>query len=250
MDSFDVMLALVIGNPDSLTVTNPERERENLGFLEEGKLGAALLAMPISQRATDLIIACEITNDQIYNRRYVHPTWPGGMSGVTVGIGYDLGYVSAQQLALDWAGNLSVADISALSRVCGVQGTEADRLVSQVSTVSVPLPAARKVFQNSTLSKTTSLTVSSLPNCDKLSPDCLGALVSLVYNRGPSFRKAGDRYAEMRQILFDMNTMSFADIPTQIRSMARLWVNDPGARGLVTRRELEATLFHDGLPKV
>jgi hypothetical protein len=51
----------------------------------------------------------------------------------------------------------------------------------------------------------------------------------------------------MRQILSDMQAMNFADNPRQIRSMARLWVDDPGARGLVTRRELEATLFQDGL---
>jgi hypothetical protein len=169
------------------------------------------------------------------------------MSGVTVGIGYDLGYVSRQQLALDWQGSLPAADISALGDVCEIQGMSASKLLSQVSTVCVPFPDAMQVFQSSTLPNKTRQTMRSLPNCNKLSPDCLGALVSLVYNRGASFEKAGDRYTEMRQILSDMQAMNFADIPRQIRSMARLWVDDPGARGLVTRRELEATLFQDGL---
>jgi GH24 family phage-related lysozyme (muramidase) len=36
-------------------------------------------------------------------------------------------------------------------------------------------------------------------------------------------------------------------IPAQIRSMSRLWANQPGMEGLVIRRNLEAALFEKGL---
>jgi GH24 family phage-related lysozyme (muramidase) len=36
-------------------------------------------------------------------------------------------------------------------------------------------------------------------------------------------------------------------IPAEIRSMARLWANEPGMAGLVIRRNLEAALFEKGL---
>ena len=48
-----------------------------------------------------------------------------------------------------------------------------------------------------------------LPNTAQLSQDSLGALVSLTYNRGASFGKAGDRYVEMRSIRQRMQAREF-----------------------------------------
>jgi GH24 family phage-related lysozyme (muramidase) len=81
-------------------------------------------------------------------------------------------------------------------------------------------------------------------NTSLLSPDCLGALVSLTYNRGPSFGNPGDRYIEMRNIKKLVETKRFADIPAEFRKMKRLW---PGTSGLQIRREREAVLFEHGL---
>lgn len=63
----------------------------------------------------------------------------------------------------------------------------------------------------------------------------------------PSFGAQGDRYTEMRAIAADVANGNLADIPTQIRSMKRLWANQPNLQGLVRRRELEALLFEEGL---
>jgi GH24 family phage-related lysozyme (muramidase) len=116
-----------------------------------------------------------------------------------------------------------------------------------VTGVSVPFSAASAVFQQTSVPRTTAETANALPGSDALSPDCMGALVSLVYNRGPSFSADGDRYTEMRAIKTDVMQKRFADIPAQLRSMKRLWAGDPNAAGLVRRRELEALLFEQGL---
>jgi hypothetical protein len=86
----------------------------------------------------------------------------------------------------------------------------------------------------------------ALPNCDKLSPDCFGALVSLAYNRGASFSLAGERYAEMRAIKAHMAAGEFSKIPGEFRSMKRLWMT-PSVRGVAARRDHEALLFQKGL---
>jgi hypothetical protein len=51
----------------------------------------------------------------------------------------------------------------------------------------------------------------------------------------------------MREIYDLMLNRNFAAIPGKIREMKRLWRDDPQARGLLARRELEALLFEQGL---
>lgn len=87
------------------------------------------------------------------------------------------------------------------------------------------------------------LVQNALPNTNMLSPDRLGALVSLAYNRGPSFSARGPRYQEMRVIRQAMVAQNFDAIPQQFRAMKRLWPNVPG---LQIRREREAVLFERG----
>lgn len=57
----------------------------------------------LSDRAVDMIIRYETGGKAYYVKKLVRPTWPGGDSGVTIGIGYDLGYYSAAQIRSDWA---------------------------------------------------------------------------------------------------------------------------------------------------
>jgi GH24 family phage-related lysozyme (muramidase) len=80
-----------------------------------------------------------------------------------------------------------------------------------------------------------------------LSADSLGALVSLVYNRGASFFDTGNRYREMYAIRQRMEAKEFAKIPAEFRAMKRLWSGKRNMAGLVRRRELEAVLFEAGV---
>ena len=45
-----------------------------------------------------------MTGEQAYTKKYRKPVWPKGQSGVTIGIGYDVGYASKPQLRADWGG--------------------------------------------------------------------------------------------------------------------------------------------------
>jgi hypothetical protein len=91
-----------------------------------------------------------------------------------------------------------------------------------------------------------------LSNTGELSADSLGALVSLIYNRGASFSisEANDptgRFREMRNIKGHMANKAFDQIPGELLAMRRLWLGVPDMRGVVLRREAEAALFKQGL---
>jgi hypothetical protein len=203
------------------------------------------VVLTISQKAIDLIIREEVSSEAVYRKKYTRPEWPGVQSGVTIGIGYDVGYSTPARLRADWNGRIPAVTIDALSRACGVTGGSAQSLTQQLrSQVFVPWEAAISNFEDVVLPRWIKTVTDKLPNCDKLPADCLGALVSLAYNRGPSFGNAGDRYKEMRAIKALMASKDFAGIPAQFRSMKRLW---PTVPGLQKRREREAQLFEQGL---
>lgn len=203
----------------------------------------------ISQAAIDLIVAEEVSSKKTYEARYQHPEWPGGGSGITIGIGYDVGagVKSKDQLHADWDGHIPADMVAALEPCIGVTGERAHALLQRVrSRVSVPWDAAMAVFEQVDVPRWHKTCAGKLPNFESLSPDCRGALVSLAYNRGPSFDQAGERYREMRAIKAHMAAKEFSKIPAEFRSMKRLWPNK-SMRGLVLRREHEAVLFEKGL---
>ena len=210
--------------------------------------------MGISQKAVDLIIAHEITNEKRYELRYRRPIWPGVQSGATIGIGYDLGHTDAKTIRADWEGKVPDAMLEAMLSCVGLVGpTDGQRATNRVKhLIDIPYALARQVFDECVMPRWEANLAKQLPNTDKLSGDCRGVLVSLVYNRGFSFRKPRqpgvqvDRYTEMRSILKHMQDRNFAAIPAEIRSMKRLW--DPAtAAGLLRRRDEEADLFEAGL---
>lgn len=198
----------------------------------------------ISQKAIDLIVFFEVSSPALYEKKYRKPTWPGGRSGVTIGIGYDVGYAQGQ-LVSDWTGKIPGPMIQALQQAVGVRGSAASGLARQLAaSVDVPLAAAMSVFHDRDIPRWVKKVQDQLENCNLLDKDCLGALVSLAYNRGASFSLAGPRYAEMRDIKMHMKNREFRLIPDDIRHMKRLWQTVPG---LQTRREKEAQLFEQGL---
>jgi hypothetical protein len=201
----------------------------------------------ISQKAIDLIVAFEVSSKDIYQRKYQGVTRPGGASGITIGIGYDVGYVSVANLKEDWAGYMSDSDIALLSRACGVTGSRANALLRPLSSIRIPWDPAYTQFLKNVVPVYVAATLNSLPNANVLSDDSLGALVSLVYNRGPSFELSGDRYSEMRAIKRLCIIKSFKTIGDQIEHMSRLWTT-PDVIGVARRRHLEKLLYNEGNP--
>ena len=254
-DFNDLLDRLITKRPALLTSGARERESAYVNLLLSGGRGPRPNYPPpnrsISGDAERLIVACEVGNQNRYQRLYQHPTWPKGRSGVTIGIGYDVGYVDREALHADWGAFLSDQVIGALARGCGITGRAARRIAGSLrNEVKVPWNAADQQFHRSTLPLYVSQTLDRnfLPGVERLrSDDCLGALVSLVFNRGPSFKLDGERYREMRAIRLHIVRGDFQRVPGELRSMRRLWANDPDAQGLVERRELEARLFERGL---
>jgi len=196
-----------------------------------------------SPAALDLIVNAEIGSEANYNATECHPTWPGADSGVTIGIGYDLGMGSEAQFRADWAGLLPDAVMDSLATCCGVHGPVARAMAQYRAGLTIPIDAARSVFLARSIPKAIADTLRVYPTAGDLSPDSFGALVSLVFNRGTSLD--GDRRREMMQIAKALPTHPEL-VPDLIRSMKRLWIGQ-GVDGLLARRDAEADLFAQGL---
>ena len=198
-----------------------------------------------SKAAIDLIVESEVTSKGYYEKHYRKPEWPGGASGITIAVGYDLGFANEAKLRNDWTGKISDDMIDALIKYAGLTGEHAHaELAAAREEIDIPWEAAYDVFENIDMPDWSAKVKKALPNTDKLSEDSFGALVSLAYNRGASFSKDGDRYKEMREIKENMANETFDQIPDCFREMKRLW---PNVRGLQDRRDAEANLFEKGL---
>jgi GH24 family phage-related lysozyme (muramidase) len=186
---------------------------------------------PLSQKALALIFDYEGLDQP--------GEWPGGASGVTIGIGYDLGYVTSDEFDSDWKDCLREEDCQALAAVIGFKGNDAKARASQVAHIRLTSDQARRVFVERSVPNYQKLTAQAFPGFDKLPADAQGALVSLVYNRGAGMN--GDSRREMRAVRDAVAKGDLKEIANQIRAMKRLWVNT-NLTGLVKRREAEAQL--------
>lgn len=200
----------------------------------------------VSNSARSLIVACEVTSEANYRSRLESPIWPGGQSGVTIGIGYDLGYASASTFRSDWGSLIPKNSMDRLVKSCGLTGQAAAQQVKELHVHKVGWPESNTQF-DAYLQYVAGQTEDTFLNCNHLAPDSFGALVSLIYNRGASLSRRSGRRREMLEIYDLMLKRDFAAVPAKIREMKRLWKDDPQARGLLARRELEALLFEQGL---
>jgi hypothetical protein len=200
----------------------------------------------ISERAFKLILKHEVGGGEDYYRRFLSkPSYPGGASGVTIGIGYDLGYNTLQQFKHDWERLLPKRDFDALASTLGKRSKQAAIQIRNLRGVEITWEAAREVFISSTLPRFIEQTLRVFPDSDKkLPPDAFGALVSLVFNRGSSV--AGPTRQEMlnirRALLGEIKVENLQSyIAKEIVGMKRLWVGR-GLDGLLRRRDEEAAM--------
>jgi GH24 family phage-related lysozyme (muramidase) len=191
---------------------------------------------PLSARAVELIAKSE---------GFDQPgKWPGYKSGITIGVGYDLGHMTREQLYKDWQGKIPDAQLARLSSAIGLKGQSARAAAGQFRDIQIPKNAALDVFHTSTLPSYYKQACKAFPGMDRLPPDAQGSLTSLVFNRGASM--SGDRRTEMRQIrgaVQNYQGQSSLDyMADRIRSMKRLWAGQ-GVDGLLTRRDNEAAML-------
>lgn len=202
----------------------------------------------IPQQCMDFIVAEETGGQAYYNKIACRPVWPGGQSGLTIGVGYDLGQQTLSGFQQDWGGVLAAADVSALSAAIGIKGgsdaanAQLQALVKQLAGINISWAAANQVFETDTLPTYEKRTIAAFPGVDRLNGLCLGAMVSLVYNRGASL--TGSSRTEMQTIHDLIAAGNPAGVPDQFRAMKRLW---PTVPGLQKRRDAEADMFQQGL---
>lgn len=193
--------------------------------------------MNIDNNGIKFIVDLETGGEDEYNS---HPEWPGEQSGVTIGIGYDLGYNSSTEISREWAEHVSRADLARLVACAGIKGEAALGLLPAVRDIEITWDSAMDVFRDVTLTKFYLQMLRIYPQADELHPNQTAALLSLVFNRGSSLN--GDRRTEMLAIQSALKTGNLASVPNLFRQMERLW---PNTKGLRLRRHAEADLFAD-----
>lgn len=209
--------------------------------------------LKISNRAAQLIVSAEVTSPTVYTKRYQGPIWPKGQSGVTVGVGYDIGYTIPEQFWSDWKPFLSPEALDRLMIGCETTGDEAELLLEALGDIAIPWDIAYRQFMQRQLPREIGLAERTLPNFAQLPEDCRGAIVSLTYNRGtagfqaPPLDEPEGRRKEMKAIYDLMAAGAFEAIPELFLQMRRLWQDNPAMAGVVLRREAEAALFQIGL---
>jgi hypothetical protein len=205
----------------------------------------------LSKKSLDLILEFEVGGgENYYNKFLKNPVWPGEQSGVTIGVGYDLGYVNKTEFSEDWK-DLPKEIFDRLYKVVGIKGYNAKNLIRGLKDITIPWDLSVKVFNNKTVTKFYNLTRQTFPNFDNLPEDAKGGLVSLVFNRGAALE--GDRRREMKLIrdgmklvsTFDQKALTF--IANQIRNMKRIWAGGSIEKGMSRRRDAEAKIIEDSL---
>jgi GH24 family phage-related lysozyme (muramidase) len=234
-------------------VTTVLHGRELDGFIHSGLLTAEAVAV------TDPVITAPSNSDVTVSEKALQmiirfegmdqpAKWPGNSSGISLGRGYDLGFVSADEFRSDWENHLTADQIKRLAKAIGKTGSAAKNLAAQFSDIRIQVAAADAVFVKATLPKFKHTTGKAFPRMTLLHPDAQGALVSLVFNRGAAMQ--GDRRREMREV---RDAVASTTLPTEeklrsiaasILSMKRLW---PDTLGLRRRRDAEAKLVEEAI---
>src|SRR5437870_12325652 len=84
---------------------------------------------PISDKARDLIFKFEDLDQP--------GEWPGGESGITIGIGYDLGFATPKQFEDDWSDCLPTGDCDTLKGVLGLTGAKAKAIAASLKAIQI-----------------------------------------------------------------------------------------------------------------
>ena len=188
-----------------------------------------------SQKAIRLILDSE--------GMHYKPEWPGTSSGITIGIGYDLGYQTVDGFESDWGNYLVRSQIERLRGVVGLREQKARSRVAELADIKIRRVDAEEVFLKRSIPVYYERARQAFAGLEQLPPDAQGAILSLVYNRGTSMidKPGDDRRKEMRAIRDSVARQDLQGIAVQLRCMKRLW--DPKkAGGLLVRRDAEAAL--------
>lgn len=201
--------------------------------------------VPISDGAITLLVNTEIGSEAMYRRRFTRPVWPGGASGVTIGVGVDLGQMRQDEIRYDWEQH---PQLDALLPAAGFQGEQARLLTAHMQDVITEFPLALDVFLRNDVLQYYRMSVRAYPGMEALGLNAQGVLVSLTFNRGgviPKTCTPGSSRYEMCMIRDECvpePATAGACIARWLRTMKRVWAGKKIERGMRSRREQEAKL--------
>ena len=198
--------------------------------------------LTISKASKDLIIYYEVGGASYYASQLERPTVPPGASGVTIGVGYDLGYNNATQIQNDWGGKIPQAQVDRLKGVAGLTQSRAKSALPRVRDIRIPWAVALDVYDVKTVPRFANLTVSAYPGILNMNPDIQGVTLSTSFNRGTSF--TGDRRRELTWTHNDVKVGKTENLSSYQLQMRRLW---PTIRGLQRRYTAHAGLIAKSL---
>jgi hypothetical protein len=184
------------------------------------------------------IVEWETGGPRYYNRYLTTPLNPvNDASGLTVGVGYDLGYYTPDQIRADWKGYIPEDDIEKLASVSGLKGREAAGKHRGVVGVTISYEVALAQFTKVTLPIWLMKAYKLWPNFDALNDRQKTALVSLTFNRGTSL--VGSTRSEMKEVHDNLERGNTRPVAGLIKQMA---LRSP-LKGVQLRRKQEGELF-------
>jgi hypothetical protein len=178
-----------------------------------------------------------------------HPYWPQGTSGVTLGVGWDLGYHSRTELRGTWAA-LGADTLARLEEAAGRKGRAAQALIPRLRSIEIPRSLSIQVLIRSLNDHYIPFVAQLFPGLERLPTEVQVVFISVVFNRGaslghdPDWRTAEevDRRWEMRRMRDDVERADMFAIYAHLGTMKRLWETS-GPRGLRLRRRDEQALI-------
>jgi len=195
-----------------------------------------------SAKALELILEYEVGGGKSYYDKYLSkPTWPGGASGFTLGIGVDCGYYTPDELGKLFH-FLSADQLQIVKGAAGKTGQAGRDYTNKYknSGIVITWDQAIEIFDSLTWPKFSKLAEKAFPGLDQLCDNAYGAFVSLVFNRGTSM--AGDSRLEMRNLRVLVPKKDYKGMAQEFRKIKRI-LQGKGLDGLITRREAEAKLI-------
>lgn len=195
---------------------------------------------PILPAQRNFIIEQEVgsVSESYYMRHFAHPTVPGVKSGITIGIGYDLGYNSERDILRVW---VKSGDRVRLASVAGITRSAARAKLPSVKDILIPYWMAIEVYDTDTIPVYYQRMQRAWPSVDNLNPVAQGALLSIIFNRGWSL--VGDSRVDLRTIARLVPKKDYQGIADAIRHMSvTMRTQWAGQGGLFKRREAEAKL--------
>lgn len=193
----------------------------------------------VDSAAVALVVRWEVGSKDRYTKLYQGVICPGGASGPTIGIGYDLGTQTAASIRAAWSWHPQVEQLVTASGQTGPQACNAWKRAH--TNIRVPYDDALRVFTTHDWPSYLRMAERAYRNGWKeLSLPHQGGLGSNGYNRG--FSMVGSRNTEKRHtrdVCVPNNDP--ACTAADLIASCRVWDNQPAIRkGLCARRHDEA----------